>query len=541
MAVQPIDWNAGGNVSLGDLYTGRRVRNEERRVDAYERMAEAQAGATEEAQRRKALAEQADWIVRSGAAILQAPPDQRPGLYGQVLEDGRARGYDVSRLPPQYDSATESYIRFNVDKVRAFQRQTGRGRGGAPAAGGGGGMALDPPYQPQGAIPPDAPAAPPAGPQPAPAAAPPGGLVPPGPVAPRRPAGAPMAPGMAPAPAPGDVTSTTFGQAPVGPGPGAMPPQAQPGGPAPSVTLRMPQMAPPPEPAGPPPSPVQPIRDDSGQDRQSPVDSAVIPPTPGIALEPGDRIVRGRGGAVRTVGGMVEVRDKDGKPQFRPMVKPQAAPRAAPMPMEDITDQDGRVIGQRDPRNGKITAIDRDAMKGGRAMTEAARTKMRELAATADALDTATGGFKDNFGGYGSAMLGNAELAFKARISGDTSGADWWRVYQAQKNIIRNDLFGAALTATEKAEFEKADIDPGLRPDVIRKNLQTRAKLTMTAVERTGRSMLAGGINAKEVEEIVGPTVWAKIKGGGAAPSGSPPAGGQPKRLKFNPATGELE
>lgn len=538
MAVQPIDWNAGGNVSLGDLYIGRQVRNQERRTDAYERMADAQAAAMEESQRRKAVAEQADWIIRSGGAILQAPPDQRPGLYAQVLEDGRARGYDVSRLPPQYDAATEGYIRFNVDKVRAFMRQPGRGRGGAPAAGGGGGVALDPPYQPPGASPPDAAVAPPAQ-QPAPAAAPPGGVVPPGPVAPRQPIGAPAVPGRAPVgTAPMGDPGAMPGDAPVGPAPGAVPPQTQ-AGPAPSVTLRMPQMAPPPAPAGPPPSPVQPVRDDSGQD---PAASGGIPAPapPGPALEPGDRIVRGRGGAVRTVNGMIEVRDKNGQTQFRPMVKPQAAPRAAPVPVEDITDADGRVIGQRDPRTGKITTIDRDAMKGGRAMSEGARKGMRELAATADAMDTAAGSFKDNYGGYGSAMLGNADLGFKARFAGDTSGADWWRVYQAQKNIIRNDLFGAALTATEKAEFEKADIDPGLRADVIRKNLQIRAKLTMTAVERTGRSMLAGGINPKEVEEIVGPTVWARIKsgGGGAAPAAP---GGQPKRLKYNPATGELE
>lgn len=514
----------------------------EQRAASYDKMADAQARAVDIREQQAIAKEKAGWIVENGAAILAAPPAERARLYGMVLEDGRARGYDISRLPQQYDGATESYIRFNVDKARAYMQPTRRGRGGAPAAGGaGGGLTFDPPYQPQGATPPGAATAtPPVDPQPAPANMPPPGAMPP-----RPPTGAPARPGMAPAPAaaptalPGDMPP-----APVGPAPGAMPPQQQ-GGPAPSVTLRMPAMQPAPAPAPPPAVMPTPVRDDSGQD---PAASGGIPApaAPGIALEPGDRIVRGRGGAVRTVGGMVEVRDKDNKPQFRPMVKPQPAPRAAPVPLEDITDADGRVIGQRDPRTGKITAIDRDAMKGGRAMTETARKSMRELAATADAMDGALGTFKDNYGGYGSAMFGNADLGFKARFAGDTSGADWWRVYQAQKNIIRNDLFGAALTVTEKAEFDKADIDPGLRPDVIRKNLQTRAKLTMTAVERTGRSMLAGGVNAKEVEEIVGPTVWARIKAGGTPSGGAAPAapaspGGAPKRLKFNPATGELE
>ena len=214
--------------------------------------------------------------------------------------------------------------------------------------------------------------------------------------------------------------------------------------------------------------------------------------------------------------------------------------------LEDITDADGRVIGQRDPRSGKVTTIDRDAMKGGKPMTDGSRKAMRELAATADGMIESLSTFKDNFGGYGSSMLADADLAFKARVKGDTSGVDWWRVYQAQKNIIRNDLFGAALTATEKGEFEKADINPGLRADVIRKNLQIRSRLTTTAVERTGRSMLADGVNPKAVEEIVGPNIWTKIKGGsgGAPPATAPggsPKGDAPKRLKWNPATGELE
>lgn len=565
MAVQPIDWNAGGNVSLDSLYTGRRVRNEERRVDAYERMAEGQAGAMEDAQRRKSVTEQADWIARTGAAILSAPPDQRPNLYGMALEDARARGYDTSRLPPQYDQAVEGYIRFNVYRARAFTQPTRRGRGGPPAAGGaGGGPTLDPPYQPQGAIPPDAAGAPPAAPQPAPASVPP-----PGAPQPRPQIGAPARPGMAPAPPPGDLTSTGFGQAPpapVGPAAGALPPQSQqpaptPGNWGPEATGRMPPRVPAPA----QPAPLAPVQD-SGQDRMEGGGLPAPPAHPsGFDLRDKDQIVRGRNGAPRyDRQGRMEVRDANKQPAWRDPIKPATAPQGrAPAGFRFTPSGDLEPIpgGPKDPKAPQPAKQ--------RPLTETARKNLKELADTAGALTESTVSFKDEYGGYGSTMRADAEFLFKRNIAGDTAAPDWWRMYQRQKNIERNELFGAALSAHEAAEFKKADIDPGMRPVTIRNNLNARASILLRGLSRVAASMQADGYNREAIEAVVGipldslpaavddtperRTAISKILGtrtGGAPAAGGPaPAGGQapatpggaPKRLKFNPATGGLE
>ncbi len=77
-------------------------------------------------------------------------------------------------------------------------------------------------------------------------------------------------------------------------------------------------------------------------------------------------------------------------------------------------------------------------------------------------------GFDDNFAGQ---PLGLGELRNSIGRTfggGPQQQAEWWQDYQTKKNITRNNLFGSALTATEKGEFEKADINPSMDPKVIR-------------------------------------------------------------------------
>jgi hypothetical protein len=539
---QPINWDGG--VSASDLWLGRKMRNEDRRTDAYETMAQAQATATEDSAKRKLLQEAADWTARAGMAVLQAPAADRPRLYAMALEEGRQRGYDLSRLPPQYDAATEGLIKFSVDRARPIADYFRRQR--APAGGGGGGYSLDAPYQPAAGAAPDA------APMPAPAAAPPAAP----PVAPRpqmQPQAQPSTAGgampmdmgrQAPAPqqtAPGSVT------VPLPPRPSPTPPQIAP---QPGMAPPAPQIA-----AAPTPPP-----QDAGQDRGQ--GGGIPEPGPthpsGFDLRDGDRIVRGRGGAARTVGGRIEVRDAKGQPAFRDPIK--ATPQERPPPTGFRWNADR--TGHEPIPGGKYdTTVPKPPKE--RPLTETARKNLKELGDTAGAFVSLTGSFKDNYGGYGSSLLGDADLGFKARVQGDTSGADWWRLYQQQKNIVRNDLFGAALTKVEKGEFEKADVSSGLRADVIRRNLTTRTQIMLRGLSRVAASMQADGYGRDAIEAVVGMPLDAlppavndtpemratisKILGsrqpGDAAPAGgAPPApGGAPKRLRFNPATQELE
>ena len=102
--------------------------------------------------------------------------------------------------------------------------------------------------------------------------------------------------------------------------------------------------------------------------------------------------------------------------------------------------------------------------------------------------------------------------------------ARWWSD-QAMFDELpkRHDMFGAALTATEQKAWRDAAINPGLAPDVIRKRLATRQQLSDKALGHLRSSAEAAGYNVKQIDSI------------------RPKAGDQPKRRKYNPATGDFE
>jgi hypothetical protein len=82
--------------------------------------------------------------------------------------------------------------------------------------------------------------------------------------------------------------------------------------------------------------------------------------------------------------------------------------------------------------------------------------------------------------------------------------ADWWSDYYRQRNVARNALFGSALTKTEAAAFEKTDINPGMSPEQIRKNLERQRELARTAAYKIGASMASQGFSQRTIEEAIG-------------------------------------
>jgi hypothetical protein len=65
--------------------------------------------------------------------------------------------------------------------------------------------------------------------------------------------------------------------------------------------------------------------------------------------------------------------------------------------------------------------------------------------------------------------------------------ANWWQNYNAQANIVRNQLFGSALTSAEQRLFEEANITPGMKADMVEKRLGQQA-----AAARSAAAKLAG-------------------------------------------------
>jgi hypothetical protein len=113
--------------------------------------------------------------------------------------------------------------------------------------------------------------------------------------------------------------------------------------------------------------------------------------------------------------------------------------------------------------------------------------------------------FKDEYGGWKVNTVGEAaNYAARNLGVGNTEAATWWQDYQNFSNVARNALFGSALTAQEKAQWDRANIQPGMTPKAIRDNLKLRKDASMRAARKLSRAYGKSGYDKAAIEEAVG-------------------------------------
>lgn len=171
---------------------------------------------------------------------------------------------------------------------------------------------------------------------------------------------------------------------------------------------------------------------------------------------------------------------------------------------------------------------------------------LSEAGAQVTDLNRLTQGWKDEYGGWKSDTIGDAANALARKTGfGNEEAALWWQDYQNQKNAVRKQLFGSALTATEKAEFEKATIAPGMTPQAIRANLKLQQEAAIRAARKLASYYTRSGYDGDGVEAAIGvPLSELGIEGNAPA---QPQAIRQPQQQqKFsegqtatNPQTGQ--
>jgi hypothetical protein len=118
--------------------------------------------------------------------------------------------------------------------------------------------------------------------------------------------------------------------------------------------------------------------------------------------------------------------------------------------------------------------------------------------------------FNDEYAGYGrggeALMSATRTLPFIAGQQTEDA-AKWWQDYARYKNVVRNQLFGSALTESEKAAFEEADISPNMSPDVVKDNLARQQSAVRSALQKTARALTASGYSQDAVEGALGTTL----------------------------------
>ena len=113
--------------------------------------------------------------------------------------------------------------------------------------------------------------------------------------------------------------------------------------------------------------------------------------------------------------------------------------------------------------------------------------------------------FKPEYAGYsvgGDLAMGAARIGFP--VAATPEAASWWQDYDRFKNLVRNEMFGSALTATEKAAFEKADINPNMDPKLIGLNLKRQQQIATEGVRRQASAMVTAGYDPAVIAQAYG-------------------------------------
>jgi hypothetical protein len=169
------------------------------------------------------------------------------------------------------------------------------------------------------------------------------------------------------------------------------------------------------------------------------------------------------------------------------------------------------------PRNMSISDIGKLSEEGG---------KFSQVAGFGDSFKPEYAGYKMNAVGQAANLAGrNLPEAIVGKSV--AAGADWWQGYDRYKNVIRNDLFGSALTKTEKDAFEAADITPGMDPSQIQRNLKRQKEIIETNIKNKASAMVEAGYDPVAVGKSYGIDlaklgVEPKKKGAAAAPASDP-------------------
>jgi hypothetical protein len=173
-------------------------------------------------------------------------------------------------------------------------------------------------------------------------------------------------------------------------------------------------------------------------------------------------------------------------------------------------------------------------------------TKLTEEGGKYNSVASFADSFKDEFAGYGGEAIGNAATwmgrytpILPGAASKEASG--FWQEYDKYKNKARNDMFGSALTATEQAAFERADINPGMDPKIVRKNLDVQRQALKSAAVKKANALIQAGYDPAPIAAAYGLDLkqlgvqTQRMKGATSIPDGAPAPAQPPAATEAKP------
>lgn len=157
-------------------------------------------------------------------------------------------------------------------------------------------------------------------------------------------------------------------------------------------------------------------------------------------------------------------------------------------------------------KNGQVTALG-GQQRQAKQIPQQVQSKAQPLVDVRDTLNRLTSSFKDGYGNH--QILGGA-VPWAEKKLGKLSGApegigDWWADFQSMDNVVRNQLFGSALTEHEKRAYAATTVSPGMDSEQIKKNLNRRLQIIKAATARQQNFLKKNGYDPEAVDALFTP------------------------------------
>lgn len=150
--------------------------------------------------------------------------------------------------------------------------------------------------------------------------------------------------------------------------------------------------------------------------------------------------------------------------------------------------------------------------KKGKPLTATYQKSIGNNVSTLDTVLDLSQQYDDSFFGYGTEFGGRVNNWFTENTGiGDENRVEWWKQYDSMNNVVRNELFGAALTANEQALWDRSVLTPGTNPATARKHLDTQVKILRRALERQAKSAATVYDNSQIYEFLGGDDMGERL------------------------------
>ena len=151
-------------------------------------------------------------------------------------------------------------------------------------------------------------------------------------------------------------------------------------------------------------------------------------------------------------------------------------------------------------------------LQGRKPLPQAVHKELSGLEDAASAMSSLAGSFEPEFTGL-KATIANKLASYDPTGTMDTKGSAWWKAYAKQSSLTeRHELFGSALTASEKAAWDAADINQTMNAKTIQDNLKIRRDLTSKVFANAVDRYEKGG--HKGVRDVFDPGLVRSVSSG---------------------------